>query len=497
MSKHTHILCAIITLVLMIVSGIRLVPANASREPIKGIIKQTHTFLCNSTYLLEINIAYYMIWALGYSNSINISIRSLDPLPYTRVNANLIIDKLSISKFLGYLEPQGTLNSLINISLAPLFFQIQGGSRELRQAQLNLLFVEPRCSFTIPIWFILAAFNVSLKTSVWIDPETVEVNSSTFIYIELKNQTPEPLLDVELYVYVNKSLVDSMRIDTLDDAKSKIIEYVPIKIGVYVVEVKTVYTSPFSVRQTNNATTFFIAKGRPSISLFANTTHTSVGKAVLITGSIEPRTGDPKIVRFEVSTDGMNWGEIGKLESTYSFSYTWSPTLPNVYYIRARVLETNLFYSALSNIVMVAVEKIKPALSINVDWPYVEVGSKILIKIDLSPPIIDTVEVLYKLSNESNWSKVTRRINPGASSIEITLTKPGVYEVKVVIPESVSTYSVESNILQLYVSNPKTANTSTKQLETLQIPYRTNYITLALIAIAVAIALVLLLLKKK
>ncbi|MEM2390042.1 MAG: hypothetical protein QW215_07365, partial [Ignisphaera sp.] len=69
--------------------------------------------------------------------------------------------------------------------------------------------------------------------------------------------------------------------------------------------------------------------------------------AVLISGSIKPRTRDLKIIQLEVSTDGVNWSKMGRLETAYRFNYTWRSTLPNIYYIRARVLESQLFYPAL------------------------------------------------------------------------------------------------------------------------------------------------------
>lgn len=484
-------------LITLILSSFVSTFVHTSREPIRGIVTQTYAFMCNNTYLLEINITYHMVWILGYSNSLNISIKPIDPLPHTRVKAYLTVDKFSISKFLGYLMPQGMLNSSISLILAPPLLQMQGGTREIKQAQITILFIEPRCTFTAPIWFILTAFNTSLDVIVWTKPDVVDVNSTTSIYVELKNQTPEPLIDIELYIYVNKSLVDSIRIPSLEDIKIINIEYVPRKVGMYTVEAKVIYTSPYNIRQVSNATNIFIAKGRPSISLSANTTFTHVGKAILFAGVIEPKTSHTKVIELEVSTDGINWFTIGRIESTYSFSYIWTPTLPNIYYVRAMMLENNLFYSALSNIIVLVVEKIKPAISINVNWPYLEVGSKALIKVELSPPIVDTVEVLYRLTNESSWNKVISRINRETSSIELVLTKPGVYEVKAVVPENTNTYSSESNIIQLYVSNPKAKTTTLERSETLQIPYRTNIITIPLIISSIIIALLLLLIKRR
>ncbi|MEM5822509.1 MAG: hypothetical protein QXH34_05510, partial [Ignisphaera sp.] len=120
------------------------------REPINGVITQIHTFLCNNTYLFEINVTSYMVWMVGYSNSVDISIRAIDPLPTTRISATISIDRLSVSRFLGYLKPQEVLHSSVNISLVPALFQIQGGAREVKQAQLSLFFIELRCSYTIP-----------------------------------------------------------------------------------------------------------------------------------------------------------------------------------------------------------------------------------------------------------------------------------------------------------------------------------------------------------
>lgn len=468
------------------------------REPINGVITQIHTFLCNNTYLFEINVTSYMVWMVGYSNSVDISIRAIDPLPTTRISATISIDRLSVSRFLGYLKPQEVLHSSVNISLVPALFQIQGGAREVKQAQLSLFFIELRCSYTIPIWFILSASNTSLETVVQIEPDLVEVNSSVAIYVELKNPTHESFTDVEVYVYVNRSLIKSLRIDVLDSERSIRADYIPTRMGVYVVEVETIYTASYTVRKKDSTMAVFIAKGRPSLSISSNTTFTYVGGAVLISGSIEPRTRDLKIIQLEVSTDGVNWSEMGRLETAYRFNYTWRSTLPNIYYIRARVLESQLFYPALSNVVTVAVERVRPSISISVAWPYLEAGSKALIRVEVSPPIIDTVEVLYRLTNEISWSKMNSKINRETSSVELPLTRPGVYEVKVVVPESAGIYRVESNTIQLYVSSPKTLTTATeKTSEMPQIPYRNTTITIALIVASAATALLILMMKRR
>jgi len=116
----------------------------------------------------------------------------------------------------------------------------------------------------------------------------------------------------------------------------------------------------------------------------------------------------------------------------------------------------------------------------------------------VSPPIIDTVEVLYRLTNEISWSKMNSKINRETSSAELPLTRPGVYEVKVVVPESAGIYRVESNTIQLYVSSPKTSTTATeKTSEMPQIPYRNTTITIALIAASAATALLILMMKRR
>ncbi len=497
MGKGIYKLYAIAILAILIYSTAPVI-TYAIREPIKGIVTQTHTFLCNNLYLLEINVTFYMTWVMGYSNNINISVKAIDPLPPTRITVDIVVDKVSISKFLGYLEPQEILYSSINVLLAPPLFQIQGGAREVKEAQLNFLFIEPRCAFTIPIWFILSASNTSLETTVWVEPNIVEVNSSVPIYVELRNPTHEPIMDIELYVYVNRSLIRSARIDVLYDVESVRVNYIPTRMGIYVVEVEVIYTMSYVVRRSSSATAIFMAKGKPSISISSNTTLTYVGRAILLSGAIEPRTGDSKVVRLEVSADGMNWGYMGKLEAVYRFNYTWIPTLPGVYYIRANMLESQLFYSALSNIVMVVVERVKPSISISAIWPYIELDSKAVIKIDVSPPIIDTVEVLYRLNNESSWNKMISRINRETSTIEFLLTKPGVYEVKVVVPEGMGIYRAESNTIQLYVTKPKTLTMSTERPSEIQeMPYRNSITIMVLIVASTAIALLILMLKKR
>jgi len=161
-------------------------------------------------------------------------------------------------------------------------------------------------------------------------------------------------------------------------------------------------------------------------------------------------------------------------------------------------LESQLFYPALSNVVTVAVERVRPSISISVAWPYLEADSKVLIRVEVSPPIIDTVEVLYRLTNEISWSKMNSKINRETSSAELPLTRPGVYEVKVVVPESAGIYRVESNTIQLYVSSPKTLTTATeKTSEMPQIPYRNTTITIALIAASAATALLILMMKRR
>ncbi|MEM1560541.1 MAG: hypothetical protein QXN35_03245 [Ignisphaera sp.] len=47
--------------------------------------------------------------------------------------------------------------------------------------------------------------------------------------------------------------------------------------GVYVVEVKTIYTASYTVRKKDSTMAVFIATGRPNLSVSSNTTFTYVG----------------------------------------------------------------------------------------------------------------------------------------------------------------------------------------------------------------------------
>ncbi|MCS7112233.1 MAG: hypothetical protein RMI45_05815, partial [Ignisphaera sp.] len=128
----------------------------------------------------------------------------------------------------------------------------------------------------------------------------------------------------------------------------------------------------------------------------------------------------------------------------------------------------------------------------------VEVGSKALVKVEVSPPIINAIEILYRLSNESTWSRATGKVNRETSIVELSLPRPGIYEVKVLVPESEGVYRVESNTIQLYVRSPKTETVATgTTLAVQQIPYRSNVTVALLIAVSTAVALLILVMKRR
>lgn len=469
-------------------------------EPANGVVTQTHTFLCNDAYLFEVNTSFRALWIVGYRNTVNVSIRAIDPVPSTRVTATLSVDGLTVSEFLGRLESHAVLSSSLGVVLTPPLFQVPSGAREVKQARLTLLLIEPKCTFAVPILFILSASDASLEASVWVEPNTVEVNTNATIFIEVKNPTYEVFTGVEVYVYVNKSLVRSLRMDSLESSKSLNLrmDYTPLRVGTYIVEVKIAYTAPHTVYKETNAAAVFVAKNRSSLLISSNATLTHVGRAVLFSGRIEPRTGGRKMVKLEVSRDDRNWSEVARLEVIDGFNYSWIPTQPGVYYIKARLLESQLLYATQSNVLMVVVEKIRPSVSIRVDWPYVEVGSKALVKVDVSPPIINAIEILYRLSNESTWSRATGKVNRETSIVELSLPRPGIYEVKVLVPESEGVYRVESNTIQLYVRSPKTETVATgTTLAVQQIPYRSNVTVALLIAVSTAVALLILVMKRR
>lgn len=469
-------------------------------RPVGSIVSNMFTFLCvfeKTSYLFEINVSFYSIWFINYVNPINISIRSLGPQHSSLlIRAMAMVDGVVSSRVLGYLDYGSILDSVLEMPLTSAAIKMSV-DREVKQVRLDVYIDSFGCKFSTQLWVVLALSASSLYIDIDIDPNIAEVNRVIKLDIPIYNPSTEAIVGIDLYIYVNKSIVYMDRIDVLQpyDKKTISIEYNPAKPGLYVVEASAIYTSSSSPRETATAVAIFRAIYRSSLALYTNTSIANIGRAILLTGFIEPKTQDKKVIEIEQSIDGINWKNIARLEAIHSFNYTLTAQQIGIQYIRYRLIESQFLSPGTSNIISIAIEKVRPSITIDIDWPYINLGSKAFIKTKIDPPITDTIDILYKHENSTTWSKTTAKINKETSTIELQLDKPGAYEVKIKIPETPTTHPAESNTITVYVNQPKTQQTKTTQTQTQQTTINTT--TIILITTATATAILLLAIKRK
>lgn len=504
--------------ILMLITALLMIASTAiaitEQKPIDRTIKNNVIIACDTgglIHIFEVNLSYYTIWFIDYVNPINISVRPLSVLdkPLT-VIAVVTLDKITTSKLLGYLRGEDILYSSIEVPIASSTIQISA-EREIRELRLTFNITEIKCRYSISLWIIVAKITSALNIGIDVEPSTIEVGQATELKILLTNPSPELLANVDLYVYVNNSIIYSNRIPIIRPYEnifmSNSIRYIAEKPGIYVVKARAIYTPPSAIQGLSDAITTFMVKLRPLLTISASKTIAKTGETIQLIGFIEPRIEDEKIVELEVSFDGISWRSITKLKLfNSSFSYNFVPEEPRIHYVRFKLVESKLFFPSISNIISIAVEKIKPFIRINAEWPFVEEGSNISIKIKVDPPIVETVEIMYRILEESSWRKIQTKVSKDVEEIAVSLRliQPGIYEIKAVVPESRSYYSVESNTLQVYVRpREKLETTMQTQVQTttsMEVPIelrRNTMFIVILIAFATAIAILFLALRRR
>lgn len=510
-TKRTTVLLSI----LLIITCIAVSVHYAEQKPIDRITRNTLVIACDaggSMHLFEVNISYYTTWFVDYVNPVNISIRPLSVLdkPLTVV-ASATLDKITSSKFLGYLQGADILYSSIEIPITSSTIHVSA-EREIRELRLTFNITEIRCRHSASLWIVVAKITSALNIGIDVEPSTVEVGQATEIRILLTNPSPAFLTNVDLYVYINNSIVYSSRIPIIRPYENIFIansvRYTAEKPGIYIVKARAIYTPHSATQGVSDAITTFTAKLRPLLSISAGRTMVNTGETVLLTGSIEPRIEDEKIVELEVSFDGVSWRSLTRLRlSNSSFSYNFVPEEPQIHYLRFKLIESRTFLPSTSNIISVAVEKVKPYVRINTDWLFAEENSNISIRVRVSPPIVDTIEIMYKTSEEYSWRKIQAKVgkNVEETAVSLRLTRPGIYEVKAVIPETKNYYGAESNTIQVYVRPRESTMSATQtQVQTtvavvessIELRQNTAFIVIP-VAFAIATAILLLALRRK
>lgn len=497
MGIRGRVIILLLLLILLSVSSVtsrfRVLGFSYVGDPVARVTTLFHAFTCevnNIKYLFELNISFSTTWLVGYENIINISVTSTDELlTPLRIRASIAIDRLNTSKA-GILYPNSILKLQLGIPVLSSVVLLSR-EREVKPVLLTVEVIEFRCRTQIQLWVVLSHHLSSLEVDVQLSTNPVEIDRDVGITVVLRNPTPSIILDVDLYLIINNTPIYSTRIGMLKPyTEVEVIRtFTPRTIGRYVIEARALYSTPNAVSEECRDLEILLVKSRPRLMLYANTSITTVGRAVLLLGSIEPRTEDEKVVELEVSLDGLTWRTLERIKTDYTINYSWIPTEAKMFYLRFKLIASQTLFPDTSNIVSIAVEKVRPSVMLNIDWPFIRVGSSALIKVSISPPVVDTIELLYRLQNSTQWNRTSIRVDRASTTVELKLDKPGIYDVKAIVPETKDVSYTESNTVNIYVQPIKTENlTTVTVVETPTVQRLGIQTMMILVSIAIAVA---------
>ncbi|MEM4441637.1 MAG: hypothetical protein QXN02_01845 [Ignisphaera sp.] len=482
-------------LLLSMLSNIACIVMQSSRDQ-----KRSASYIITvDDWVLEFHVSFPWIWIAGSVADIDavFRVREVGKGSLTIYSLRVSTGEIDVSTYVGMFSRVGEEKSVtLNLPTIDPHYLLDSKSSTLIDLYIYVsgyvesyngreFFTENFTVRAIPINILPSVVRLSLSVDKYDTIYIIDVRAS--------NDSPNPLYNVYLMMYVNSSLYTSIfyRIMLPFNTTSTRFPLYLDKQGIYIITAVINYTTSEGFVGYSIASTKIYVKGVPRIILQMNTSVTYVFKPVKIYGSATPVQGLRLIL--ENSIDGIDWNRVEEIttDSEGRFSYVWIPNTSGTYLFRVRNIESELLRESLSNIVAVSVERVKPSISLELDKEVVEVGRQVKIRVAIEPKVKTSVAILYISPKEDTWriyTNVITDVNGFTETIFIP-TIPGEYKLKAVVKETNELHSAESSIKILRVEEVSQQQTTVTQEAREHTPqsfaqeYR-NYIVVVLIIVA-------------
>ena len=204
---------------------------------------------------------------------------------------------------------------------------------------------------------------------------------------------------------------------------------------------------------------FNVSLAPSSIYLTLSTSTIYIGETVTITGYISP-IHSYQTVNLNYSTDGDNWLLLTQVVTDVDgyFSYQWTPTLSETFYIRALWLGDSDHQGATSDVQTVIVYKAPSKLTLLLSSSNINLGNTVILFGEIQPTHQYANVVLYISENGHQWNLLAtvKTDIQGHYTYQWTPTSTGTYYLKAHWFGDADHTEDESNISTLQVTYSQT-----------------------------------------